>query len=164
MSLVNGLLMNSVNNQPVFVQVIFNADTEILTLLLVIDFTKLEMMQVDLDKVDHPLWNMIFLRFGSSNSAIVMKINTVMMSYEFHLFIQLIIDGVIEPADYQQHSVLESEYKMEKTLIQTPIKLATIGKRKSSNPSSKKRSTEKKGIRSMGITSRPDSRQSEGIR
>ena len=97
MSLVNGLLMNSVNNQPVFVQVVFNSDNEALSLLIIVDFTKFDIIQVDLDKVDHPLWHMMFHRFGSVNSAIIMKINTVMMSYEFHLFIQLIIDGIIAP-------------------------------------------------------------------
>lgn len=97
MTLVNGLLMNSVNNQPVFVQVVFNSDNEALTLLIIVDFTKFDIIQVDLDKVDHPLWHMMFFRFGSTNSAIIMKINTVMMSYEFHLFVQLIIDGIIAP-------------------------------------------------------------------
>ena len=95
MTLVNGLLMNSVNNQPVFVQVVFNSDNEALNLLVIIDFTKFDILQIELDKVEHDLWKMIFLRFGSNNSAICMKINTVMMSYEFHLFVQLIIDGII---------------------------------------------------------------------
>ena len=98
MTLVNGLLMNSVNNQPVFVQVVFNSDNEALSLLIVIDFTKFDIIQIDLDKVEHPLWHMMFSRFGSNNSAIIMKINTVMMSYEFHLFVQLIIDGIIAPS------------------------------------------------------------------
>ena len=97
MTLVNGLLMNSVNNQPVFVQVVFNSDNEALSLLIIVDFTKFDIIQVDLDKVEHPLWHMIFFRFGANNSAIIMKINTVMMSYEFHLFVQLIIDGIIAP-------------------------------------------------------------------
>ena len=66
---------------------VFNSDNETLTLLLIFEFTTFDIKEIALDQVDHPLWQMIFHRFGNSNSAIVMKINTLMMSYEFHLFI-----------------------------------------------------------------------------
>ena len=109
MTLVNCLLMNSVNNQPVFVQVVFNSDNEALNLLVIADFTKFDIIQIELDKVEHDLWKMIFLRFGSNNSAICMKINTVMMSYEFHLFVQLIIDGIIQPSNVDDKDVKMEE-------------------------------------------------------
>ena len=91
--------MNSVNNQPVYVQIVFNSDDETLFVLLIQDFIKLNIKAVTLDDVDHPLWHMIYWRFGRSNAALTMKINTLMMSYEFHLFIQLIIDNVIMDSD-----------------------------------------------------------------
>ena len=37
---------------------------------------------------------MITKRFGS-NTAIVMKTNTLLMSYEMHLFVQMISDGKV---------------------------------------------------------------------
>ena len=37
---------------------------------------------------------MITKRFGS-NTAIVMKTNTLLMSYEIHLFVQMVTDGTI---------------------------------------------------------------------
>ena len=54
-------------------------------MLLVVDFIKMSLMEVKMDEIDHPLWASTFKRFGSNNNAICMKINTFLMSYEFHL-------------------------------------------------------------------------------
>ena len=51
---------------------------------------------------------MIYARFGHSNAAIIMKINTFMMSYEFNMFVQLVINGVIEPTNMPNSLASES--------------------------------------------------------
>jgi len=57
------------------------------------DGSGVEVRVVELWNVDHPIWTMIFNRFGKSNQILVMKINTVFMSYEFLFFLQLILIG-----------------------------------------------------------------------
>lgn len=42
------------------------------------------------------MWHMIYSRFGGNNQILVMKYTTLFTSYEFHLFIQLVIDGEID--------------------------------------------------------------------
>jgi len=41
------------------------------------------------------MWHMIYQRFGGNNQILVMKYTTLFTSYEFHMFIQLVIDGGI---------------------------------------------------------------------
>ena len=64
LALIHGLLMNSVNNRPVFAQMVHNTDDDSLQLLVISDFLRFTVQQVLLDKVTHPLWLMIFKRFG----------------------------------------------------------------------------------------------------
>ena len=66
MTPIQGMLMNSISYEPVFVQVVFNQDLETLLLLLILDFSSFDIIEVNLSKVNHPLWNMIFSRFGSN--------------------------------------------------------------------------------------------------
>lgn len=82
---VSGIFMNSINNQPVFVQVVLNSDDESLILFVIKNFATLDCQCIALDKIEHRLWKMIHARFGG-NTQICMKTNTVIMSYENQLF------------------------------------------------------------------------------
>ena len=76
-------------------QIILNSDDESLMMFVITNFATLDCKCIALDKIDHPLWKMINRRFGG-NTAICMKTNTVIMSYENHLFTQLIINNLID--------------------------------------------------------------------
>ena len=64
-------------------------------MLLIKDFIKFDIQEVKLDELDHPLWDMIYKRFGCNNQQLIIKMNTIFMSYEFYILVQLILDGVI---------------------------------------------------------------------
>ena len=93
--------MNSVNNQPVFVQIVLNSDDESLMMFVIKNFASLDCQCIALDQIDHPLWKMIRNRFGG-NTQICMKTNTVIMSYENQLFTQLIMNGLIAETDINE--------------------------------------------------------------
>jgi len=98
LSCVFGIFINSVNNQPSYVQMVLNSDDESLMMFVISNFTSMDCKCIALDELSHPLWHMITHRFGG-NTYICTKTNTLIMSLENQLFGQLIINGVIEEID-----------------------------------------------------------------
>ena len=84
-----------IRDRPVFVQVLLNTDNDSLMLLIISNFITLQIQHVELEKVEHPLWDIIYKRFGGNSQILVMKINTLLTSYEFHLFLQYLLDDEI---------------------------------------------------------------------
>jgi len=62
---------------------VHNTDNDGLLMFYMQEFEKMEVRVIALDSVQHPLWHMIYNRFGQSNQIMVMKTNTLFMSYEF---------------------------------------------------------------------------------
>ena len=61
---IYGLMINSLENQPCFVQILHNTDDDSLILMLISDFKTFKVTTIDLKQVKHPLWLMIYHRFG----------------------------------------------------------------------------------------------------
>ena len=78
---------------------LFNSDNEALTLLIISDFSRFDIQSVSLNMVEHPLWHQMYERYGANNSLLCLKINTFLTSFEFLIFLQLIIDGRIDSDD-----------------------------------------------------------------
>ena len=108
LSKVAGILMNSVSNEPVFVQIVLNSDDESLMLFMIKNFATLECHCIALDQIDDRLWRMIYSRFGG-NTQICMKTNTVIMSYENQLFTQLIMNGLVEEFDIMETNLSKED-------------------------------------------------------
>ena len=96
--MLQGLLINSMDYKPIFVQLVHNTDNDGLLMFYITDFDEMQTRVVALDTIDHPMWRMIFNRFGQSNQVLVMKTNTLFMSYEFLYFLQLVVDKTIPSA------------------------------------------------------------------
>ena len=94
--LVHGLFINSVDNNAVFVQIVHQTDDDTLLLFYITDFTTFKVNIIPLKDIKHPIWKMIFKRFGSNNQILVMKINTFFTSYEFNYFLHLVLNGEIQ--------------------------------------------------------------------
>lgn len=72
--LLQGLLINSMDYKPIFVQLVHNTDDDGLLMFFVRDFSGfedyrnegkgVEVRVVELCRVEHPIWKMIFNRFG----------------------------------------------------------------------------------------------------
>lgn len=62
--MLQGLLINSMDYKPIFVQLVHNTDNDGLLMFYITDFDDMLTRVVALDSVDHPMWRMIFNRFG----------------------------------------------------------------------------------------------------
>ena len=88
--MLQGLLINSMDYKPIFVQMVHNTDNDGLLMFYISEFQQMEVRVVSLDSVDHAMWRMIYSRFGKNNQTLVMKTNTLFTSYEFLYFLQLV--------------------------------------------------------------------------
>ena len=96
--MLQGLLINSMDYKPIFVQLVHNTDNDGLLMFYMTEFEHMEVRVISLEAVDHAIWRMIFNRFGQNNQILVMKTNTLFMSYEFLYFIQLVVNKTIPSA------------------------------------------------------------------
>ena len=62
--LVDGLLVNTIDNQPCYVQLVHNSDDDTIMLLLINNFDDFTVRQVRMQYVTHALWTMLYDKFG----------------------------------------------------------------------------------------------------
>lgn len=90
--LVHSLIINSLSNQAIFLQLVHNTDDDSLLLLYIEDFKSYQVKEIRLNQITNPLWHMVYTRFGANNQILVMKARTFFSSYEFAHLMQLLVD------------------------------------------------------------------------
>lgn len=86
---IQGLILNTVNNLPVFVQLVHNTTDDSIILLFIKDFNTLKIEEVPLSEIQH-LYHLriLYERYGYLNQNVVMSVNSFFTSNEFQLLIE----------------------------------------------------------------------------
>ena len=75
---------------------VHNTDDDTISLLVISNFHEIKVKEYRMQFVEHPLWQMLFDRFGCKNQEISERACTFFMSHEFFMLLHGFLNGTID--------------------------------------------------------------------